>query len=174
MRRALLLAIALAVATAAPAAAARSGSLLSGYGGPGQGEQVLLGTQLFGAAGSPSAAPRRATSPASIAVVPAGGPATAAPSGGTPPRPRSRGRRGPGASGGRGRAGSSGALAGGSRSGTPGAGDAATSPPPAARGDRRPGNAGLPLDATQGVVALLLALGLIAIALATPRLARRA
>lgn len=173
MRRALLLLIALAVSPAAPAAA-RGGSLLSGYGGPGQGEQVLLGTQLFGGSGSRPAAPRRATSPASIAVTPAGSPPPAAASGGTPTRSRSRGRRSSSKSGGRDRAGSSGALSGGSRSGSPGAGDPATSPPPAAPGDRRPGSAGLPLDATQGVVALLLALGLITIALATPRLARRA
>lgn len=174
MRRALLLSIALAVSPAAPAAA-RGGSLLSGYGGPGQGEQVLLGTQLFGGSGSRPAAPRRATSPSSIAVAPAGGPPpAAAPSDGTPTRSRSRGRAGPSRSGGQDRGGPSGARSGASRSGSPGAGDATTSPAPAVRGDRRPGSAGLPLDATQGVVALLLALGLITIALATPRLARRA
>lgn len=78
MRRPLASALALVLA-AAPAASAKNGSsLLSGYGGPGDGEQALLGGQLVvkgsGAARAPSAgAIYSRGAPAPGAVSPPGG-----------------------------------------------------------------------------------------------------
>jgi hypothetical protein len=49
---ALLAALALAVSASAPSAALAGGPLLSGYGGPGAGEQAILGSTLLGGSGS--------------------------------------------------------------------------------------------------------------------------
>jgi hypothetical protein len=49
----LVVAAALAIAAAIPSAA-HAGPLLSGYGGPGQGNQAILGSTLIGGGGGPS------------------------------------------------------------------------------------------------------------------------
>lgn len=87
----------LALALAAPApAAATSSSLLSGYGGPGQGSQAILGSTLLGGSsggspGSGSGSYSATTSATSTGSVP---PGTAAP---TRPRARHTSRSGSGA-----------------------------------------------------------------------------
>jgi hypothetical protein len=66
MRRLLTAALVLALAPAA--SAADSDSLLSGYGGPGDGEQALLGATLIGESGG--SAPASSGTPAAAAPAP--------------------------------------------------------------------------------------------------------
>jgi hypothetical protein len=161
MSRALVTALALALLHATPALAAKD-TLLSGYGGPGQGEQVLLGGQLIGGSSSAApSAPRRATSPAQLAVVaprlvnPAAAAARPAP-----------GRK-PAAGGASGTSGNRPATSTTTVPTPAPAPDPATAPPPRLGA----GRAGWPLTAEQGIAALL---ALAAVAATTPRLARRA
>jgi hypothetical protein len=167
MSRALVTALALALLHATPALAAQD-TLLSGYGGPGQGEQVLLGAELIGGSSSAApSAPRRATSPAQIAVVAPRlvNPAAPGASGtGSESTSRTPGTR-PASSGAG--TGTSAAPAAPARAAP--ASDPATSPPAALAA----GRAGWPLTAGQGVAALLALAALAAVATTTPRLARR-
>ncbi|PTL58488.1 hypothetical protein [Paraconexibacter algicola] len=115
--RSRILLAAVAALALTPTAAQAKGSLLSGYGGPGGGEQVILGSQLLGGPGGsgstasgsgsgtgarPAApAPLRAAAPAPSAAPTAAAPApgaTAPATRGDDPRPGTRGsqRRGSG------------------------------------------------------------------------------
>jgi hypothetical protein len=164
MSRALVTALALALLPATPALAAKD-TLLSGYGGPGQGEQVLLGAELIGgSAGARPAAPRRVTAAAQLAVAPprlVNPTAAAAPASG----------RKPATGGSSGSTGQRPAPSGAATTPAPApARDPATSPPAALSA----GRAGWPLTAGQDVAALLALAALAAVATMTPRLARRA
>jgi hypothetical protein len=93
------LAATIVVVSAFPATA-RAGSLLSGYGGPGQGNQVILGAALLGGPSSGAGAGGSGSAAAGLSAAGAGGslPATAArstapSSGGTAKKTR-RGTRG--------------------------------------------------------------------------------
>jgi hypothetical protein len=194
----LVLGMTLSFAADAPALAkGGSGSLLSGYGAPGGGEQVLLGSTLVRGGGK-AATPRPARSPQAIAAVPAvplGGP-KAAGAGGAKAGGRGGAKAGRAAAGGAatgGRVGAKGgrgvqagapgggrSAAGGGARGTPSNGPAlGVSTPeiqPVADASGSSGGAGRPLTGGElggagGVLAGLLGLGLVTDRLVTrPRL----
>lgn len=91
MRRALPSLLAAALMVAAPTAAHAADPLLSGYSGPGGGDQALLGSQLLPAGGTKAKPSLRAAAPAAAepaAAVPAAAgtpstPAADSPAGGT-------------------------------------------------------------------------------------------
>src|SRR5438876_10100556 len=86
------LAAALALLALAPAAA-NAGPLLSGYGGPGQGNQAILGSTLLGGPGGGSSGAGAGSGSGAPAIVPSSGAATPtrASGGSSGPRRASRG-----------------------------------------------------------------------------------
>lgn len=169
-----VLTLALVLGAAAPAAA-QDDPLLSGYGGPGAGDQAILG-ETFLPAGSPNGSLR--ARPGSGPAAPAtGGAPTAGPGRGSLPAgtsgrpPAAAGTRPGGDAGGVPRADGSPAANDVPRGGSPRPSQAPVTPVTPAL-TATGGTAGAPVGRDEVVIALLVLAAVGAIALATNRLAR--